>query len=108
MSFRAPLQSLDLALAAAGLPELLAAGFPELDGDTVSAVLDSAAAFTEAELAPLNRDGDRIGARFENGVVQAAPGFAEAYRAFAAQGWNSLSSDVEFGGQGLPKAMEGW
>ncbi|MFN7418261.1 MAG: acyl-CoA dehydrogenase, partial [Alphaproteobacteria bacterium] len=102
MTFRAPLQSLDLALAAAGLPELIAAGYPELDLETVSAVLDSAAAFAEAELAPLNRDGDRIGARFENGVVTGAPGFAQAYQAFAAQGWNSLAADPEFGGQGLP------
>ncbi|MCA4916651.1 MAG: acyl-CoA dehydrogenase family protein, partial [Phenylobacterium sp.] len=106
MTFRAPLQSLDLALAAAGLPDLIAAGYPDLDLETVSAVLDSAAAFTEAELAPLNREGDRIGARFENGVVKGAPGFAEAYQAFAAQGWNSLSADPEFGGQGLPKALE--
>src|SRR5262249_34100703 len=41
-----------------------------------------------------------------NGVVTAAPGFAEAYRAFVADGWNSLSAPVEFGGQGLTKAME--
>ena len=74
MSFRAPLQSLDLALAAAGLPALLADGYPDLDAETVTAVLASAAAFVEAELAPLNSDGDRIGARFENGVVSAAPG----------------------------------
>ncbi len=106
MSFRAPLQSLDLALAAAGLPDLMAAGYPDLDAETVSAVLDSAAAFAEAELAPLNRDGDRIGARFENGVVTGAPGFAQAYQAFAAQGWNSLAADPEFGGQGLPKVLE--
>ena len=39
MSFRAPLQSLDLALAAAGLPDLMAAGYPDLDAETVSAVL---------------------------------------------------------------------
>ena len=45
MSFRAPLQSLDLALAAAGLPALLADGYPDLDAETVTAVLASAAAF---------------------------------------------------------------
>ena len=106
MTYRAPLRSLSLALATAGHPALMAQGFPDLDQDTVSAVLEAAAAFTENELAPLNRGGDTVGARFENGQVFAAPGFADAYRAFAAGGWNSLSAAPEFGGQGLPKALE--
>src|SRR6185436_20034890 len=46
------------------------------------------------------------GARYENGRVTAAPGFADAYRHFVEQGWNSLSADPEHGGQGLSKAME--
>ena len=38
--------------------------------------------------------------------VTAAPGFADAYRQFADGGWNGLAADPEFGGQGLPKALE--
>jgi hypothetical protein len=57
-------------------------------------------------LAPLNRAGDEIGARIENGRVRAVPGFAEAYRAFAEGGWNALAADPDHGGQGLPKALE--
>ncbi len=57
-------------------------------------------------LAPLNRAGDVEGARFENGAVRAAPGFAGAYREFATGGWNGLSADPAWGGQGLPKALE--
>src|SRR6185436_4654150 len=41
-----------------------------------------------------------------NGKVTAAPGFADAYRHFVEQGWNSLSAEPEHGGQGLSKAME--
>ena len=106
MTYRAPLKSLALALKVAGHPALVAQAFPDLDDDTVAAVLESAGAFAENELAPLNRQGDVVGARYENGKVTAAPGFAEAYQHFVAQGWNSLSADPDHGGQGLTKAME--
>jgi alkylation response protein AidB-like acyl-CoA dehydrogenase len=106
MTFRAPVRDLAFALKTAGCPGLIAEGFPELDEATVGAVLEAAGSFAESELAPLNRIGDVQGARYENGRVTTAPGFAEAYRAFAAQGWNSLSAAPEHGGQGLPKALE--
>ena len=106
MTYRAPLKSLALALKTAGHPALMDQGFADLDDDTVAAVLESAGAFAENELAPLNRQGDKVGARYENGKVTAAPGFADAYQAFVAQGWNSLSASPEHGGQGLTKAME--
>ena len=106
MTYRAPLKSLALALKTAGHPALMSHGFPDLDDDTVAAVLESAGAFAENELAPLNRQGDKVGARYENGKVTAAPGFADAYQAFVAQGWNSLSASPDHGGQGLTKAME--
>jgi len=106
MTYRAPLRDLALALQTAGHPALIAQAFPELDADTVAAVLEAAGAFAEQELAPLNRKGDTVGARFENGAVVSAPGFAQAYQAFAAGGWNSLSAEPEHGGQGLSKALE--
>jgi len=106
MTYRAPLRSLALALKTAGHPALVGQAFTELDEDTVTAVLEAAGAFCESELAPLNRGGDQVGAKYANGKVTAAPGFAAAYQAFVAQGWNSLSADPEFGGQGLTKAME--
>ena len=106
MTYRAPLKSLALAMKTAGHPALMGLGFPDLDDDTVAAVLESAGAFAENELAPLNRQGDKVGARYENGKVTAAPGFADAYQAFVAQGWNSLSASPDHGGQGLTKAME--
>ena len=88
MTFRAPVRDLAFALKVAGLDDLAAKHFPELDGDTAAAILEAAGAFTTDVLAPLNRIGDQQGARFADGQVTAAPGFAEAYRAFAEQGWN--------------------
>ena len=106
MTFRAPVRDLAFALKTVGHPELMRRAYPELDDETVQAVLEAAGAFADNELAPLNRKGDLEGARYENGAVTAAPGFADAYRHFVEQGWNSLSADPEHGGQGLSKAME--
>jgi alkylation response protein AidB-like acyl-CoA dehydrogenase len=72
----------------------------------VAAVLEGAGQLATDVLAPLNRIGDTTGARYENGGVVAAPGFADAYRQFSSGGWNSLAADVEYGGQGMPKALE--
>jgi len=106
MTFRAPVRDLAFALSAVGHDALIARAYPDLDAETVAAVLEAAGAFATDVLAPLNRRGDIEGARYENGAVTAAPGFADAYRAFVADGWNSLSAAPEHGGQGLSKAME--
>ena len=103
MSFRAPVRDLAFTLTeVAGLREFA----PDLDDETIAAVLQGGAQLAEEVLAPLNRSGDQHGARYENGRVTAAPGFADAYRAFAEGGWNSLAADPAYGGQGLPKALE--
>jgi alkylation response protein AidB-like acyl-CoA dehydrogenase len=106
MTFRAPTRDLAFALKTVGHASLISSAFPELDEDTVTAVLEAAGAFVEEQLAPLNRIGDQKGATYANGRVTAAPGFAEAYQAFVAGGWNALSADAAYGGQGLTKAME--
>ncbi|MES2722071.1 MAG: acyl-CoA dehydrogenase [Pseudomonadota bacterium] len=105
MTFRAPVRDLAFALKTVGHSALMAQAFPDLDEDTVVAVLEAAGSFTESELAPLNRKGDTEGAKYANGKVTAAPGFAAAYQAFVAGGWNSLSADPEHGGQGLTGAL---
>jgi alkylation response protein AidB-like acyl-CoA dehydrogenase len=106
MTFRPPVRDILFALQTVGHDDLLKRGFPEVDSDTVAAVLEAAGTFAAEVLAPINRRGDIEGARYENGRVTAAPGFAEAYRAFAEAGWNALSAPPEHGGQGLTKAME--
>ncbi|WP_296818723.1 acyl-CoA dehydrogenase family protein, partial [Brevundimonas sp.] len=108
MTYRAPIRDLEFCLEAiAGLPQVAATGaFPDYDADTGRAILEAAGHFSENVLAPLNRAGDQAGAKYANGAVTAAPGFAEAYRSFAEGGWTSLSADPAHGGQGLPKALE--
>ena len=106
MSFDPPAADLVFALKhVAGLPDL-AEAFPEADAETVEAILNAASEFARDVLAPLNAPGDKAGATYANGRVTAAPGYADAYRRFAAGGWNSLAADPAYGGQGLPKAVE--
>ena len=106
MNYKAPVRDLLFSLREAADFGRLEAAFPAADGETLQAVLEAAGVFASDVLAPLNRPGDIAGARFENGAVRAAPGFGDAYKAFAEGGWNGLTADPEFGGQGLPKALE--
>jgi alkylation response protein AidB-like acyl-CoA dehydrogenase len=107
MTWRAPTRDIAFTLnEIVGVGSLTETGaFPGFDDETLAAVLDAGGKLAEEELAPLNKTGDEIGAKFENGAVRSVPGFANAYRAFAEGGWNSLAAPVEHGGQGLPKTL---
>ncbi|MFN4103192.1 MAG: acyl-CoA dehydrogenase family protein, partial [Tepidimonas sp.] len=69
-------------------------------------VLQEAATFVHEVVAPLNRSGDEIGARWHDGTVTMPPGFRDAYQAFWRAGWPALSAPPALGGQGLPVALE--
>jgi alkylation response protein AidB-like acyl-CoA dehydrogenase len=104
MTYTAPLADMRFALReVAGLGRVAALpGYEHATDDTVDAVLEEAAKLAGNGLAPLNRDGDKVGAKLENGVVRTAPGFTGIYKEFVEGGWNSLPFDPEFGGQGMP------
>ena len=80
----------------------------EVDTDLATAVLEEAGRMCTERLHPLNREGDEQGCRLVDGIVETPPGFAEAYRDFAAAGWTSLSADPAYGGQGLPFILQLW
>ena len=104
MTYTAPLADMRFALReVAGLAGVAALpGYEHATDDTIDAVLEEAAKLAGNGLAPLNRDGDKVGAKLENGVVRTAPGFAGIYKEFVEGGWNSLPFDPAFGGQGMP------
>lgn len=79
-------------------------GADEVSPDTFDTVLCEAARFSENVVAPLLRAGD-LGCRFDAGTVTTPPGFKEAYAAYVAAGWPSLSGPIEYGGQGLPESL---
>ena len=80
-------------------------GFEEASADVVAAILDEASKFASGVLAPINASGDREGARWDDHAVTMPAGFKDAYRQFAEAGWNGLSCEPEFGGQGLPRLV---
>jgi alkylation response protein AidB-like acyl-CoA dehydrogenase len=107
LSYRAPVADIAFALKhGAGLaPALAEGGFGELSEDVVDAVLAEAGRFATDIIAPLNAIGDRHGTPFKDGAVSTPPGWKEAYRDWAAAGWNGLAAPAAWGGQGLPHAI---
>ncbi len=80
--------------------------YRHVDAETLDAVIEAATRFCQAEIAPLNRDSDRIGARLVNGRVVSAPGTPALYKKWCANGWPALVLPREFGGQGLPELAQ--
>ena len=76
----------------------------EMDADTVNAVLEEAGKFASEVIAPLNLSGDIQGCTLDQVTheVKAPDGFKEAYAKYVEGGWPALSSDPQYGGQGLP------
>jgi alkylation response protein AidB-like acyl-CoA dehydrogenase len=82
-------------------------GFENASRETCDAVLEEAARFTETVLAPLNSVGDAHGCEYDKatGDVRTAPGFKEAYAAFAEAGWAGLTGPESAGGQNMPESL---
>ncbi len=80
--------------------------FSDFDEDLLTQVTDEAGKFVGEVIAPLNRDGDEIGARWKDGAVTMPPGFRDAYQAFWQAGWPALACATDDGGQGLPAVLE--
>jgi acyl-CoA dehydrogenase len=107
MAYRAPVEDIVFTLKhAAGFAKARAEGlYADLGDDDLAAVLTEAGRFASEVLAPLNASGDRQGALFREGEVTMPAGWREAYRNWAAAGWNGVAAPAEWGGQGLPRAV---
>ncbi len=105
--YRAPLKDLVFVLngligehALAGCPQ-----FADYSADVADSILGEGGKFAEDVLAPLYRTGDVQGARWTPDGVVTTPGFKAAYQAFVEAGWNQLTGNPEFGGQGMPRML---
>ena len=107
MTYRAPVADIAFTLKhAAGLKAALAEGlYGDLDEETVDSVIAEAGRYATDVIAPLNRVGDKFGTPFKDGNVTTPPGWKKAYTEWAAAGWNGLASPSDWGGQGLPQAL---
>jgi alkylation response protein AidB-like acyl-CoA dehydrogenase len=107
MSYVAPLK--DMLFVMNELADLAAInalpGCEDATPETVEAVLEENARFCGEVIAPLNQAGDRHPSEWKDGKVTTTPGFKEAFKAYAAAGWQGVQHPVDFGGQGLPKLV---
>ena len=108
-TYKAPLDDLRFALYDVLGAEALFARLGHVDAnrELVDAVIDEAARFSEAVLAPLNKVGDEIGCSYDKatGNVTAPPGFKQAFDQFVEGGWTGLTNAPEHGGQGMPAVV---
>ncbi|HMK79176.1 MAG TPA: acyl-CoA dehydrogenase family protein [Xanthobacteraceae bacterium] len=107
MTYRAPVDDIAFTLKhSAGLKRAIDEGlYGDLTEDVVDAVLEEAGKFASSVIAPLNTVGDQHGTPLKDGKVTMPPGWKEAYAAWSQGGWNGLAAAEEWGGQGLPHAL---
>lgn len=77
----------------------------QVDKDTAQAILQECAKIAEQEVAPIARQGDETGVRYDGGKVITAPGYKEAFNTYVEGGWPALGGDVDYGGMGMPKML---
>ena len=80
-------------------------GFDEVTPDLVSAILEESGKMASEVLHPINQSGDQEGCKWDNGVVTTPTGFKEAYNLYRDSGWQGLTGNPEYGGQGLPLTL---
>lgn len=110
-TYKAPLEDIEFVLndllkvnQLASLPGFGPDG-ADVTAELVMSILEEAAKLAENELQPLNRSGHEEGCHYENGVVRTPKGFKEAYRTYVEGGWQGLTMDPRYGGQGLPHTL---
>ncbi|CAB5536832.1 Acyl-CoA dehydrogenase, short-chain specific [Pseudomonas putida] len=76
-----------------------------VDADIADAILEEAAKITGQLIAPLSRNGDEQGVRFDDGQVITPDGFRQAWQTYREGGWVGLGGNPEHGGMGMPKML---
>lgn len=80
--------------------------FAAASPDVVDAVLEGVGQFAGGEWAPLNREGDTVGAKWSPDGVHMPASFIKAYKDYVEGGWGTIGVPEDFGGQGLPFAIQ--
>lgn len=107
--YQAPLRDMRFVLNEVFDAPALWASLPKVaenvDPETADAILEEAGKIAGGVLAPLNREADEQGSKWNDGEVTAPEGFKEAYQTIVEGGWNGLGGNPEFGGMGMPKTL---
>ncbi len=81
------------------------ARYAEFNKKTIDLIISEARNLAVKELLPIRVDGDREGARFDNGRVTVPESFHKAWALFKEGEWVALSDDPKWGGQGMPVTL---
>jgi alkylation response protein AidB-like acyl-CoA dehydrogenase len=102
-----PLRDIKLVLHhIAGIDEIV--GYPsyeQVDWETIDSALDEAGRFMSEVVAPTNRVGDTIGARFSDGEVTTPDEYKKAWSQYVDAGWSAVTGPAEYGGHGFPETV---
>jgi alkylation response protein AidB-like acyl-CoA dehydrogenase len=103
--YRAPVPAIRRALRTVGIDDVLAQ--PDFDGvgfDDALLAVEEFGRFAAEVIAPTNRIGDTVGARFDpaDGTVTMPPEITKAYRGYVETGWGALAAPAAEGGGGMP------
>ena len=79
--------------------------FEDFNRKSVELIVAEARTLAVKEILPTQVDGDRIGARFDNGAVTMPPSFHKAWKALKEGEWLAMSEDPAWGGQGMPRTV---
>jgi len=79
--------------------------FGDFNRKAVDLLITEARNLAVKEVLPTQVDGDRIGARFENGAVKVPESFHKAWKSLVEGEWLAMTEDPEWGGQGMPRTV---
>lgn len=79
--------------------------YKEFNKKTFDLIISEARQLALKEILPTFAEGDREGARFENGQVKVPACYHRAFKHFVAGEWTAMTADPELGGQGLPMVI---
>lgn len=108
LPYRAPIEDIILALKVAGLGDLLKLeDFNHVDQESIVLALEEFGRQAAELIAPSDRVGDRIGARFDasSSSVATPNAFHDAYRPYVSGGWGALPFPRAFGGGEFPSVI---
>ena len=86
-------------------PLLKSDKFKDLNRKMLDMIINEARTFGIKEILPTFAQGDREGARFENGQVKVPECYHRAFKLFVQGEWTAMTADPEIGGQGLPLVL---
>jgi len=106
--YRPPTDDIAFALKVAGYERIPSEipDFAHADLDTVGGMLEEVGELAAKVVAPTNRDGDRIGAKYVgDGVVTTPDSFKTAYDKLIESGWLTVAFPEQYGGGDFPATV---